>query len=228
MLRAFAPLVALVLVAAPAAAQAPGAADVAAITGAALKLGLVPPVSAEPESVLSPAPALALAPAPSALRVTDDAYVAIGFGAGGKAYAASGVGLRSVNAAGHGGFVRLEQGETSWLSLASANDRYVLALDMGYSFGGVLVGKWGDGLLGFVELGLSGWHAGGSSLSAYEESLGGEARDGLGVAASASVEARIGDLRVGMAVARREVPFVVGAMDAFSSTALQLRLGGIL
>ncbi len=195
--------------------------------------------AAEP-SIAHPTPAPTPAAASTSLHIGGwhierGHYVALGTGGtlgpgleGDKLYAATGLDVRSVNASGQGGFFRLEQGDTSWLPSAPiyAPARYVLALDMGWAFGGPLAGVWNRGLLGFVELGVTSWHA---SSQGTRDVPNGDDVEGLGMAVGASLEGHVDGLRFGLALERRDVPFFLGSKPvSASSMTLQVRLDGEL
>lgn len=180
-------------------------------------------------------------PSPNQWHLARSSYVAVGSGGSEGAkrlrsnrYAASGFDVRGVSDSGHGGFARFEEGTESWFEPASAQDPHVLALDVGYSFGGPLVGAWEDGLLGFFELGLTGWHATDRPVDELGPSVnvGDDPVSGFGVAYGASVEGRVAGIRLGLAVQRRDIPFFVGGSRSgqgyATSTTLQLRVNGEL
>lgn len=181
-------------------------------------------------------PGLARASDRSAGYRAEGSYVAVGRGGDGRggssvgegAYAASGFDVRALGAGGHGGFLRVEHGTPGFFDFAGAPSDDVMALDMGYSFGGPLLGGWARGLLGFVELGLTGWQA--SADPALDRLLPtGPTRYGFGLAMGAAVEGAVAGFRVGVAVHRRDVPFfVAAATDYASSTTVQLRIVGAL
>lgn len=178
-----------------------------------------------------------------------DSYLAIG--PGGRAlssgslalqesYAASGTHARAVDREnGHGGFFRFETGDTKWFSpapLGYSNRRYTMALDIGYTYGTPLVGNWDNGILAFVETGLTGWHNNGYQVdtAAMAPQLSDvTGRNGIGITMGAAIEARLTDTwvafthawRVGLALQRRDIPVVEASNDMLSTTTLQLRFG---
>jgi hypothetical protein len=173
-----------------------------------------------------------------AWHTTTGSYLALGQGGGvggpaslsSGAYKASGIDAHGLSQQGHGGFFRFEQGDTSWLAaIAQAQSTHVVALDLGYTYGGPILGDWAnDHLLGFLEVGLSGWQ---TRLGSFEEArrLSGSASSasgGFGLAFGATVQARYGVARLGLAVQRREIPFFVGQQERYaSSMTVHLRLG---
>ncbi|MFW5924673.1 MAG: hypothetical protein ACOCV4_00830 [Myxococcota bacterium] len=189
---------------------------------------------------------LALASIAGVARANDEgysvqgSYVAVGRGGGGRsgtgrgegAYAASGFDLRTLGGSGHGGFVRVEHGTPGFFDITGPPTEDIMALDAGYAFGGPLLGGWAKGLLGFLELGLTGWQASpGIPASTIElrpmDTV--DVRYGLGLSVGAAVEGKVGPFRVGMAVNRRDVPFFVEQGGAYAgSTTVQVRVAGIL
>lgn len=191
---------------------------------------------------------LALASLTGVARANDEgysvqgSYVAVGRGGGGRsgagrgegAYAASGFDLRTVSGAGHGGFVRVEHGTPGFFDITGPPTEDIMALDAGYAFGGPLLGGWAKGLLGFFELGLTGWQASpGIPASTIElrpmDSLSDRVQFGLGLSVGAAVEGKIGPFRLGVAVNRRDVPFFVEQGNVYAgSTTVQVRVAGVL
>jgi hypothetical protein len=186
---------------------------------------------------------------PPSWFTSTDSYLAIG--PGGRAlssgslalhesYAASGTHARAVDREnGHGGFFRFETGDTKWFSpapLGYSDRRYTMALDIGYTYGTPLVGTWDNGILAFLETGLTGWHNNGyqidtAAISPQLSDVTG--RNGIGVTMGAAIEARLTDTwvafthawRVGLALQRRDIPVVEASNDMLSTTTLQLRFG---
>lgn len=225
----------------PAAAQSP-APDIGGLRAAVLRAAAAAPQVDVPDTTITAEEEAALelaVPSHPDWDLTHGSYVAIGAarmpGAvahSDRAYGATGVEIRGVHFAGHGAYLRLEQADTLWRPSDAdfAPDRFVLALDAGYAFGGPLSGAWQEGLLGFVEVGFTSWHA--SSHSTNDERMGALVAsdvDGLGLAVGAALEARLGELDLGVAVHRRDVPMILGPHDGWaSSTTLQLRVGGVI
>lgn len=169
--------------------------------------------------------------------LSETSYVAVGRGGpglagvgfGNGAYAASGFDVRVLDADGQGGFMRVEHGTPGFFDLASAPKGGVLAFDLGYSYGGPIVGGWGSGLLGFLELGVTGWDGGTSDIVGQRAAVLEGTRYGFGVAVGAALEGSVGPFRVGVAINRRDVPFFLDGAGAYaSSTTVQLRLVGKL
>lgn len=160
---------------------------------------------------------------------SEGSYVAVGRSGEGPdaGYAASGFDLRTLDDDGHGGFLRVEHGTPGFFDFAGPPSDDVLALDVGYTFGGPLLGSWSDGLLGFLELGLTGWQ---SMLDPRVQAFFGEGRRyGVGFALGMAMEGTVGPFRVGVALHRRDVPFFVADTTGYmSSTTLQLRVSGHL
>jgi hypothetical protein len=191
--------------------------------------------------------ALAILALPAAASAGDAPYVSsgsylaagrggqgLGVGVGEGGYAASGFDVRSLSMDGHGGFARMEHGMAGFFANPTGGPSagHVVALDLGYAFGGPLLGRWSKGLLGFLEIGVTTWQAASMPLDEFiraQSGFDGRGLAGFGLTVGAALEGDVGPFRVGVAVHRRDVPFMVATDTGYaSSTTVQFRIMGAI
>jgi hypothetical protein len=171
----------------------------------------------------------ALASAGDAPYVSSGSYLAagrggqgMGTGRGEGGYAASGFDVRSLSLEGHGGFARMEYGMAGFFeSAAGGAGSHVVALDMGYAFGGPILGQWARGLLGFIEVGVTTWQMAAAPMDEFiraHSGFDGRGLAGFGMTVGAVLEGDVGPFRVGVAVHRRDLPFMVAAQESYASS----------
>jgi hypothetical protein len=156
-----------------------------------------------------------------------------GTGLGEGGYAASGFDVRALSLEGHGGFARLEYGMAGFFDAGAASTGgHVMALDMGYAFGGPLLGRWKKGLLGFLEVGVTSWQVNAMPMDEFlraRAGYNGAGLAGFGLTVGAVLEGDVGPFRVGVAVHRRDVPFLLTPQETYaSSMTVQFRVMGAI